>query len=73
MEEYEIDTITGINTDVPVNEDENTDVVLQEIGYSSDEYDESEDDQGQEEEIYQTRAGRRATTYRSRQYFGDSG
>ena len=73
LEEYEIDTIAGINTDVPVNEDENTDVVLQEIGYSSDEYDESEDDQGQEEEIYQTRAVRRATTYRSRQYFGDSG
>ena len=31
LEEYEIDTIAGINTDVPVNEDENTDVVLQEI------------------------------------------
>ena len=37
LEEYEIDTIAGIKTDVPVNEDENTDVVLQEIGFSSDE------------------------------------
>ena len=54
------------------SEDDNSDVVLQEIGYSSDEDEETEDETEGETEHLRTRAGRHATTYRSRRFFGDS-
>ena len=52
------------------SECDNCDVVLQEIGYSSGEDEQTYDETEGETEHLRTRAGRHATNSRSRQFFG---